>query len=199
MKIMPPFVCVPVCARLYVCSRARLEMYVTAAPSPPAPNVQRRSCWSSIQLTPAALWGSYSRYNLIGAQHAGMGALLIKTFIYQREKVCKTQIFPGKPEDSWVRADQSDVCRGVHMCVCVYFNQGEHVTMLSRDTYIYSMCPSAACRRNTTNCRISLLYINSYGWQTLIPSQTWIHWSVQTDFSSFSHTSDADTRLTLFG
>lgn len=150
MKITPLFVCVPVCARLCVCSRVRLEMYVTAAPSPPAPNVQRRSCWSSTQLTPAALWGSYSRYNLIGAQRAGMGALLIKTFHishYQHEKVYKTQIFPEKPEDSWVRADQSHVCRGVHVCVCVYFNQGEHVTMLSRDTYIYSMCPSAACKR----------------------------------------------------
>lgn len=191
MKIMPLFVCVPVCARLCVCSRVRLEMYVTAAPSPPAPNVQRRSCWSSTQLTPAALWGSYSRYNLIGAQHAGMGALLIKTFIYQHEKVCKTQIFPEKPEDSWVRADQSDVCRGVH--VCVYFNQGEHVTMLSRDTYIYSMCPSAACRRLQENNKLSLLYINRH-WHHL--KHEFID---QCKLIFHPLATLADTRLMLFG
>lgn len=44
------------------CSRVKLEMCVIAAPSPQAPNVLKRSCWSSTLLTPAAPWGSCSRY-----------------------------------------------------------------------------------------------------------------------------------------
>lgn len=199
---MPLFVRVPLCACLCVCSRVRLEMYVTAAPSPPAPNVQRRSCWSSTQLTPAALWGSSSRYNLIGAQHAGMGALLIKTFhIISIKKSAKRRYFQRSlktVESELTSLMFAEVCTCACLCILIKVN----MSLCSHVTLIFIACvlllPAEGCR-NTTSCRVSLLNIKSCGWQTRISSQTWIHWSVQTDFSSFSHTSDADTRLMLFG